>query len=77
MCLLRPDCGCVQVSKTINGTPMYMYEITSDKRNYLSTIGKKGKQGARVRVSLAGTGSATMVAAIACTAAHKGSAQLE
>lgn len=31
-----------QVSKTINGTPMYMYEITSDKRNYLSTIGKKG-----------------------------------
>jgi hypothetical protein len=35
----------VQVSKTINGTPMYMYEITSDKRNYLSTIGKKGKQG--------------------------------
>jgi hypothetical protein len=31
-----------QVSKTINGTPMYMYEINSDKRGYLSTIGKKG-----------------------------------
>lgn len=31
-----------QVERTINGTPMYMYEITSDRRTYLSTIGKKG-----------------------------------
>lgn len=32
----------LQVQRTINGTPMYMYEISSDKRTYLSTIGKKG-----------------------------------
>jgi hypothetical protein len=31
-----------QVERKINGTPMFTYEITSDKRNYLSTIGKKG-----------------------------------
>jgi hypothetical protein len=35
----------LQVSKTINGTPMYTYEIASDKRNYLATIGKKGEEG--------------------------------
>lgn len=37
---------CLQTSKTINGTPMYTYEIASDKRNYLATIGKKGEQAA-------------------------------
>lgn len=31
-----------QSQKRINGTDMYVYEITSDRRRYLSTIGKKG-----------------------------------
>lgn len=39
----------LQVSKTINGTPMYMYEISSDKRTYLSTIGKKGETARTLR----------------------------
>jgi len=47
VCLPVPPClpwsnHPLQVERTINGTPMYMYEITSDRRTYLSTIGKKG-----------------------------------
>lgn len=32
----------MQVEKRINGTDMFVYELRSDKRHYLSTIGKKG-----------------------------------
>lgn len=45
-CCVRLRVLCLQASKTINGTPMYTYEIASDKRNYLATIGKKGEQAA-------------------------------
>lgn len=31
-----------QAEKRINGTDMYVYDVRSDKRHYLSTIGKKG-----------------------------------
>lgn len=31
-----------QDEKRINGTAMYVYDVKSDKRHYLSTIGKKG-----------------------------------
>lgn len=45
-CCRRLRVVCLQTSKTINGTPMYTYEIASDKRNYLATIGKRGEQAA-------------------------------
>ena len=37
-------CVCLsfQAQVRINGTDMYIYDLRSDKRHYLSTIGKKG-----------------------------------
>lgn len=41
--VLHVVCPQQQAEKMINGTKMYTYEIQSDKRAYLTTIGKKGK----------------------------------